>query len=92
MKHTIGAGWLRSSTHLNAPVYDGTRKSGQAFTGKLTLIGVYCGFDRKHGGGLETGPDVSQFEDKTGNKAGENRHGSAAGITIAIGIEEDGSR
>jgi len=69
MKHTISAGWLRSSTRLNTPVYDGTRKSRVILTVKLILIGVYCGFDRKLGGWLETGPDVGQFEDKTGNRS-----------------------
>ena len=69
MKHIIGAGWLRSSTRLNTTVYDGTRKRGPVLTVKLILIGVFCGFDRKRGDRLETGPDVGQFEDKSGYRA-----------------------
>jgi hypothetical protein len=57
MKHTNGAGWLRSSTRRNRVVYDDTRKSGLVFTGKLTAIGACCGFDRKRRDRLETGPD-----------------------------------
>jgi hypothetical protein len=69
MKHTIGAGWLRSSTRRSGAVYDGTRKSGPVFTGKPTAIGACCGFDRKRSGRLETGPDIGQFEDKTGYRS-----------------------
>ena len=69
MKHTTGDSWLRSSTRRNRAIYDDTRKSGMVFTVKLIVIGACCGFDRKHSDRLETGPDVGQFEDKSGYRA-----------------------